>query len=57
MWGQIFYTYSLVLNFRLPDNWWEDFGPTPSATASGQKGVCHDIIGTDGLAFSPGMDE
>jgi len=53
--------YQQVLEFngnsRLPDNWWEDFGPTPSATASGQKGVCHDIIGTDGLAFSPGVSK
>jgi len=53
--------YQQVLEFngnsKLPENWWENFGPTPSATASGQKGICHDITGTDGLAFSPGVSK
>jgi len=53
--------YQEVLEFngnsRLPDNWWDNFGPTPSAQSSGQGGVCHEIIGTDGLAFSPGVEE
>ena len=52
--------YQLLTNwiiFRLPDNWWDNFGPTPSADASGMDGICHDIIGTDGLAFSPGITE
>ena len=44
-------------HFRLPDNWWDDFGPSPSADASGMTGICHEIIGTDGLAFSPGITE
>ena len=42
---------SLVCYCRLTDNWWIDFGPTPSADAHGLSGVCHDIVGTDGLAF------
>ena len=40
---------------RLPDSWWLDFGPTPSADASGNMGICHEILGTDGLSFSPGV--
>ena len=40
---------------RLPDNWWPNFGPTPSADESGNNGICHDILGTDGLSFSPGV--
>ena len=43
--------------FRLPDGWWPNFGPTPNADGSGMTGVCHDIVGTDGLAFSPGITE
>ena len=42
-------------SYRLPDSWWPDFGPTPSADASGNTGICHDIYGTDGLSFSPGV--
>ena len=42
---------------RLPDGWWPNFGPTPSAESSGLTGICHDIVGTDGLAFSPGVTE
>jgi len=53
--------YTQVLEFngnsRLPDSWWPDFGPTPSADASGNTGICHDIYGTDGLSFSPGVKE
>jgi len=44
-------------NTRLPDGWWDDFGPTPSSDASGMNGICHDIIGTDGLAFAPDVQE
>jgi len=53
--------YQRVLEFngnsRLPDNWWPNFGPSPNADSSGMPGVCHDIVGTDGLAFSPGVTE
>ena len=42
---------------RLPDGWWPNFGPTPNAESSGLTGVCHDIVGTDGLAFSPGVQK
>jgi len=49
--------YNTVLeyngNTKLPENWWYAFGPTPSAQASGVRGVCHDIIGTDGLGYAP----
>jgi len=38
---------------RLPENWWYGFGPTPSAQASGVRGICHDIIGTDGISYPP----
>jgi len=38
---------------RLPENWWYGFGPTPSAHASGVRGICHDIIGTDGISYPP----
>ena len=41
----------------LPTPWWKDFGPTPSADESGIGGICHEIIGTDGLAFPPKLDE
>ena len=37
----------------LPQNWWIDVGPTPSANDSGVKGICHDIYGTDGTMFPP----
>merc|ERR1711936_916294 len=51
--------YQRVLQFngnsRLPDGWWPNFGPTPNAESSGLTGICHDIVGTDGLAFSPGV--
>jgi len=53
--------YQRVLEFngnsRLPDGWWPNFGPTPNAESSGLTGICHDILGTDGLAFSPGVTE
>jgi len=53
--------YQRVLEFngnsRLPEGWWPNFGPTPNAESSGLTGVCHDIVGTDGLAFSPGVTE
>jgi len=53
--------YNEVLEYngmtRLPDSWWEDFGPTPSAHKSGVPGICHDIIGTDGLGYSPNVDK
>jgi len=53
--------YNEVLEFngmsRLPDSWWEDFGPTPSAHKSGVPGICHDIIGTDGLGYAPNVDK
>ena len=42
---------------RLPAAWWPDFGPTPSSDSSGVAGICHDISGTDGLAFPPGVEE
>jgi len=40
-------------NSRLPDNWWDSFGPTPSAHSAGHPGICHDIAGTDGLGYAP----
>jgi len=53
--------YQRVLEFngnsRLPDGWWPNFGPTPNAESSGLTGICHDILGTDGLAFSPGVTD
>jgi len=53
--------YNEVLEFngmsKLPDSWWEDFGPTPSAHKSGVPGICHDIIGTDGLGYAPNVDK
>jgi len=53
--------YQNVLEFngnsRLPEGWWDNFGPTPSSDASGMSGICHDIIGTDGLAFAPDVQE
>lgn len=53
--------YQKVLEFngnsRLPEGWWPNFGHSPNADDSGMKGVCHDIVGTDGLAFSPGITE
>ena len=49
-------TFGVNMNSpRLPDNWWPNFGPTPSADKSGNNGICHDILGTDGLSFSPGV--
>lgn len=49
--------YNQVLEFNgqtvLPDNWWQNFGPTPSAHKAGIRGVCHDIVGTDGLGYAP----
>jgi len=38
---------------KLPENWWYGFGPTPSAHASGVRGICHDMIGTDGISYPP----
>jgi len=53
--------YNRVMKFNggssLPTPWWKDFGPTPSADESGIGGICHEIIGTDGLAFPPKLDE
>jgi len=53
--------YNQVLEFNgmteLPESWWGDFGPTPSADKSGLPGVCRDIIGTDGMAYSPNIDK
>jgi len=53
--------YQNVLEFngnsRLPEGWWDSIGPTPSSDASGMSGICHDIIGTDGLAFAPDVQE
>jgi len=53
--------YNEVLEFggksKLPDSWWIDFGPTPSADMSGVPGICKDIIGTDGLSFAPNIDK
>lgn len=42
---------------RLPDSWWPDFGPTPSAHKSGIKGICKDIVGTDGSMYPPFMNK
>jgi len=41
----------------LPDSWWPDFGPTPSAHKSGIKGICKDIVGTDGSMYPPFMNK
>jgi len=53
--------YNKILEFngmtKLPNSWWENFGPTPSAHESGVSGICHDIIGTDGLANPPNIDK
>merc|ERR1719402_305580 len=38
---------------RLPESWWDSFGPTPSAHTSGVQGICHDIIGADGTSYPP----
>jgi len=49
--------YNQIVEFngmtRLPENWWYGFGPTPSAQASGVRGICHDIIGADGISYPP----
>jgi len=49
--------YNQIIEFngmtRLPENWWYGFGPTPSAHASGVRGICHDIIGADGISYPP----
>merc|ERR1712142_567662 len=42
---------------KLPESWWENFGPTPSAHKSGVPGICHDIIGTDGMGYAPNVDK
>jgi len=53
--------YNKVLEYNgmseLPASWWDDFGPTPSAEKSGLRGICHDIIGTDGLAYAPNVNK
>ena len=38
---------------KLPDTWWPNFGPTPSAHKSGVPGICKDIVGTDGTMYPP----
>merc|ERR1719184_116602 len=49
--------YNQIIGFngmtRLPENWWYGFGPTPSAHASRVRGICHDIIGADGISYPP----
>merc|ERR1712098_676196 len=42
---------------KLPESWWENFGPTPSAHKSGVPGICHDITGTDGMGYAPNVDK
>lgn len=42
---------------KLPETWWPEFGPTPSAQKSGVKGICRDVRGTDGSLFPPFMQE
>merc|ERR1711915_248592 len=53
--------YNKILEYngmtKLPDSWWENFGPTPSAHESGVSGICHDIIGTDGVSNPPFIDK
>jgi len=53
--------YNKVLEFngqsKLPDSWWQTFGPTPSSHRSGVPGVCHEITGTDGLSFPPSVSK
>jgi len=44
-------------NTSLPSDWWAKVGTSPSQTAAGINGVCHDIKGTDGTMFAPGMDK
>eukprot|EP00095_Tigriopus_kingsejongensis_P004509 maker-scaffold427_size174323-snap-gene-0.42 protein:Tk04509 transcript:maker-scaffold427_size174323-snap-gene-0.42-mRNA-1 annotation:"hypothetical protein DAPPUDRAFT_326408" len=41
----------------LKEKWWPRVGPTPSATASGMGGICHDILGTDGTQFPAYIDK
>jgi hypothetical protein len=41
----------------LPESWWPNVGPTPSANDSGVIGVCHDIYGNDGTQFPPFVDK
>lgn len=38
---------------HLPENWWVNVGPSPSANKSGETGICHDIYGNDGTQFPP----
>ena len=55
--------YGAVTEFngepRMPDQWWGDFGPSPSAHRAGYGGMCKEIHGTDGQQFHPllGMPE
>lgn len=41
----------------LPKDWWAEVGTSPSQTAAGINGVCHDMKGTDGTSFAPGIDK
>ena len=41
----------------LPDEWWIDVGPTPSASDSGETGICKDLYGNDGTQFPPFVDK
>merc|ERR1719495_371987 len=52
--------YLKILEFNgqssLPQSWWPDIAKIPSQTEMGGRGVCHDIMGTDGTMFAPGID-
>jgi len=41
----------------LPEDFWPEFGPTPSAHKAGAKGECRRIRGTDGALQMPGFDK
>ena len=42
---------------ELPQSWWPDVGPTPSANSSGVKGICREIYGNDGTQFPPFVEK